>query len=394
MKTGRISTRLMGVIFGVTLAFTGYGQVYAAEAEEQTENGREEYLISVELPEISEESDSLFDFILDPQGLINATHAVRYGGRTFEEGATLYFENTDGEYNFSSTSDFLSITSRSTVPIRVRINAYLKNWEEMGLSADSLFGEEDAYLYLALTDDRGNVAALEKDGSAELIYEITVQDESDAGTYSFGLTGNCNPDADWSLISMKPHITVTWIAEPVMPEEETEDTDAFDDDTAAEEETVKTDAQNTDAVTEESGSGENEQAESGDTGEAKESENPAEGVDADNSDDTEDTSDTGTTDMDGPDSGGDTKSDISDTDSIDTTTDDGASDIFDTKEADDAGKGSVPDLFAVKEMFLNAGQEMHCPVVVRRRRFADGVQIVAQDYVKIMGSMEECTTGR
>lgn len=179
----------------------------------------EQETISIEFPVFSEDGKSPFDFILDPQGLINATNAVRYGGRSFEEGATLYFENTNGEYDFSSTSDFLTIINRSSVPVRVSVNACLDDMEKISISADTSFADMQAHLYLALVDDRGSVIPFDEEGKAQMIYEMECQDENGYAVYSFALTGACNPNADWSLISVKPQITVSWTVQPMVKEE-------------------------------------------------------------------------------------------------------------------------------------------------------------------------------
>ena len=79
--------------------------------------------VSIELPTIEEPSP--FDFILDPQRLITETDGAKYGSSTFETGATLFFENVDGDYDFSSRSDMLTITNKGTVPVEVTVTAWL-----------------------------------------------------------------------------------------------------------------------------------------------------------------------------------------------------------------------------------------------------------------------------
>lgn len=214
--------RVLGVLLAAALAVGEGKTVYAAQLSGSVPDDGEE-LISIDFPVIPTDDGSPFNFILDPQGLINATHAVRYGGRNFEEGATLYFENERGEYDFSHTSDFLTVTNRSTVPVRVRVRAFLENKEGIGLSPENYFGDAEDYLYLALVDDEGGVYPFDREGKAEIVYEMTEQTESGSTNYSFGLTGACNPAADWSLVSVEPHITVTWTAEPVVAEEASEE---------------------------------------------------------------------------------------------------------------------------------------------------------------------------
>ena len=84
-------------------------------------------VVSVALPAISEDGESPFDFIIDPQGLIYATDAAKYGGGKVEESATILFRNHDGEYDFSRRSDSLTVKNRSNVPVIVTITASVEN---------------------------------------------------------------------------------------------------------------------------------------------------------------------------------------------------------------------------------------------------------------------------
>lgn len=88
---------------------------------------------------------------------------------------------------------------------------------ELAVVEDRDFSESDVCgLYLALVDDQGNELPLSADR------EVSVSRFMEAGSCSFGLTGACNPDADWQDLSVHPKVTVTWRVEPVMTEEEEE----------------------------------------------------------------------------------------------------------------------------------------------------------------------------
>lgn len=67
------------------------------------------------------DTKGIFDFILDPQGLINKTNAAAYDGDTFEDGATVFFKRTEGqaEVDYSNTSDFVTITNKSSIAVNV-----------------------------------------------------------------------------------------------------------------------------------------------------------------------------------------------------------------------------------------------------------------------------------
>ena len=202
-------------------------------------------IISINLPVVSEGDTSVFDFILDPQGLLYETDAVRYGGGIVEEDATLLFHNSEGEYDFSGQSDWLTVTNRSTVPAQVTITAQVTNLEDIRLAENDDFAEsEEPDIYLAIVDDKGNIQPLLADGQASISQEMeaapdnayvfrldeenhTYQyglsrdpDAIDFDTYSFGLMGACNANAAWEDVSVHPVIEVTWRVEPIISEEE------------------------------------------------------------------------------------------------------------------------------------------------------------------------------
>ncbi len=202
-------------------------------------------VVSVGIPVVTEGEKSPFDFILDPQGLLYETNAMRYGGGTVEEGASLLFHNSAGGYDFSSYSDRLTVTNQSTVPVTVTISAHVSNLDGVGIAGSGDFlGDETQSIYLALVDDEGNIQPISANGDAsfswimqaapENAYVYTINEEEhtyecalsrdpasiDFDTYSFGLLGACNPNADWKGISIHPVVTVTWRVDPLLPEQE------------------------------------------------------------------------------------------------------------------------------------------------------------------------------
>lgn len=202
-----------------------------------------EEIISVDLPTVGDESP--FDFYIDPQGLLYETDGIKYGGGVVEEGAYLLFRNhNEGKYDFSRYSDRLSVTNRSTVPINVKITAKISDIGELRMDQDGVFDcEDDPAIYLAIVDDEGNERVLSEDGevSAEIemnrapseaytyhydestdSYEYIYQNNEDISfdTYSFGLRGECNANADWSGVSASPIVIVTWSVDPIYPESE------------------------------------------------------------------------------------------------------------------------------------------------------------------------------
>lgn len=205
-------------------------------------------IISVDLPTLQEDEESPFDFTIDPQNLLFETDAALYGGGVVEEGANLLFHNRrEGEFDFSRYSDSLCVTNRSTVPVMVTISAKITDADDLQIMQDKDFPEDDLpYVYLALIDDRGNEQPVSEDG--EVLINTTMQrapqnayvytldpetgnyeyglsgapEDIDFDTYTFGLTGECNSNAEWSNISVHPKITVTWHVEPILEDKETE----------------------------------------------------------------------------------------------------------------------------------------------------------------------------
>ncbi len=202
-------------------------------------------IVSVELPAGGDEAREPFDFILDPNSLIYMTHAAKYGGVTVEEGATLLFENSDGEYGFSKCSDKKTVKNKSTVPVKVTVTAKIEGLGEIKTAKGNDFsGNKEACIYLALVDDRGNEQpiSLDEGASVEIVlnaapdsayaYHFNEETKSydykqvvnpDFDTYSFGLTGACNTNAKWDNISMNPVVTVTWKTEILDPAETEDD---------------------------------------------------------------------------------------------------------------------------------------------------------------------------
>lgn len=210
-------------------------QTFASENMDFPPVTLESDIISIDLPILTEEVQP-FDFFLDPEGLLYETDAMIYSGGIVEAGATLLFHNTEGDYDFSRHSDYLDIKNKSTFPVNVTITARITDLGEIDLKeTDDFLDSESASMYLALTDSEGNIQPL----SVEREVSITVQmlpasetfssdnldensqifqDSMTESVYSFGLTGACNPRANWLNVEVHPVVTVTWFTEPVQQE--------------------------------------------------------------------------------------------------------------------------------------------------------------------------------
>ncbi len=201
-------------------------------------------VISMELP-LAEENKAVFDFILDPDQLINATGAVKYGGKKFQENATVFFENKKegAESEYSDTSDPLEIINKSTVSVNLTATLTLADTEDVSIKDRPEFTEEDGpSIWFELTDSEGNVTVLDGKGNAVLnhlidaapaeSYTYTYNDESgeyepedhteeiQMPCYSFSVKGACG-GSGWKKSGLVPKLKVTWTVDPV-----TEETDA------------------------------------------------------------------------------------------------------------------------------------------------------------------------
>lgn len=184
----------------------------------------------------------IFDFVLDPQKLIEETNAEAYGGKTFEKGATVFFHRSDGRTaeEYSSSSDSVTIINRSTVPVDVVV--------EVSISPDSLgnitltddrgfTNDTGTSLYMALTDGK-HIVPVKTEGSSiqtaipaapgdafKYIYdqergEYSYKLKEDLNgipfpEYSFQLTGAVNEKGDWSTVrEAAPLVNVIWKVTP------------------------------------------------------------------------------------------------------------------------------------------------------------------------------------
>ena len=205
----------------------------------------EKPIISVAVPTIGEISP--FDFYIDPENfLYQIWSASENHDQAVEEGVHLLFRNRSREgYIFSSVSDFLTVTNRSTVPVRVTITAAAENIDNLTMAQDKDFPEgNDCLIYMAIVDDEENEVPLSEEGTVALTVELSQADrnaynyeyDEETGEYhyawqnhpekylfdsfSFGLTGEVNADGDWGRLLSQPKVNVKWQVEPIMEEEE------------------------------------------------------------------------------------------------------------------------------------------------------------------------------
>lgn len=200
------------------------------EAEEEKDNEKEE-IVQVILPTTAVQ---IFDFILDPQELIQKTDAAAYGGKSFEEGATLFFERFDGkaEEDYTSDSDAVNIINKGDTPVDVEVKASVTVSMADGLimTDDREFTDDTSTsLYLALTDGETTVPiTLEEGAIIHTELPPAAADTDEDGRYFFWLTGASNGKGDWyELRDMEIEVKVTWkvVSKENEPEAENEDED-------------------------------------------------------------------------------------------------------------------------------------------------------------------------
>ena len=200
-------------------------------------------VVNVKMPVIGE--DSPFDFIVDPMGLIYSTDAAKYGGGRVEEGATVLFKNTNGDYLFSSNSDVLTVANYGNVPVRLTIKANVTNPGGISFvdSRSQLSGSAPS-IFMALCDSEGIRSVMTEYGEAKIevilaaapdgTYSFSWNEDSDRYDYviaedleeevfdsfSFNICADCNAQGNWGSLDDAPTISVSWQTEPVEPEKD------------------------------------------------------------------------------------------------------------------------------------------------------------------------------
>lgn len=187
-------------------------------------------------------TDGIFDFILDPQGLINETNGALHGGKNFEKDCTVFFRRSDGKVkeDYSCKSDSVTITNKSTMPVEVSLDVKIdpNSLEGIKMTEDSKFKKDkSASLYLAVVDGKEEIPVgkdgvticknidAAPDGAYGYDYDVGKEeytyglrkniDNITFDEYSFQITGAANKKGDWTEIGDSiPKIVVTWKVKP------------------------------------------------------------------------------------------------------------------------------------------------------------------------------------
>lgn len=195
-----------------------------------------------------------FNYILDPNSVIAQTNFEKYGGTasaSFETGKTMYFRHEPASPNnvatYSNVSAPIKAYNKSTMDVEIQVKAKLATPSGIIISTSSVAtqtsGTATPSIYLALADGNGTpieaittterVVATSSIGNAEANYIVKYASDSDtyktwlatgsnakteaeydaAGfqSYSFTLTGDCNPNGEWiGLTEEPPKVTLVW----------------------------------------------------------------------------------------------------------------------------------------------------------------------------------------
>lgn len=190
-------------------------------------------VVNVQLPTVSADD---YNFIIDPELLINATNHEKYPDATFTGTTGVYFPTSveDGKVNYTDTSVAGQVTNKSSVSVNVTMSIKLTDLNDSitMVSENAVNTGTGANLWLAVTNGSRKVAV--EDTTAKLTenilgadgnYIVSYNKASDTyqyvidpaasnswGTATLSLTGKCNTNGDWSAsgLSEESKIEVTW----------------------------------------------------------------------------------------------------------------------------------------------------------------------------------------
>lgn len=187
--------------------------------------------LEVTLP--TDTSGTMFNYKMDPEGLIAATEAAKYPDTSFEEGKNVFFQSADDTWTAESAK--LKVMNTGTVAADVTVKAQTADNAQVAMADSATFAANDkaAKLYLGLKAATKEVAVKSAtDGGATVVlglsgnadnYEIksgasgyefakkTGVQDSQWNSFEFSLTGACNPNGDYSASGLAAsNVTLTW----------------------------------------------------------------------------------------------------------------------------------------------------------------------------------------
>lgn len=177
------------------------------------------------------DSTSVFNYKMDPEGLIAATNGAKHSGATFESGANVYFQSA--ENTWTSESKKLEVVNKGTVSVDVTIVAKADENDNVAMATSDTFTGTGAELYLGLKVADQTEVAVDTAGTTGKVvvglkgndanFEVAATDSGYAykekagvpdtawNSFAFGLRGKCNPNGDYSTNGLgASNVTVTW----------------------------------------------------------------------------------------------------------------------------------------------------------------------------------------
>lgn len=166
--------RLLALTLAATMVMGSSVTAFADEGG-QTGTGDIEGIVntdvfSVVLPTAT---DATYKFILDPQGLIEATNSAAYSGATFT-GNNLYFNSAADTYG--DTSAVLTAVNKSSFGVDINLKATLTGYDGLTVASsasDATSETDDPAIYLAIKKEAGTVAHDAATPSIELTNSAT-----------------------------------------------------------------------------------------------------------------------------------------------------------------------------------------------------------------------------
>lgn len=197
---------------------------------------------SVDVPT---DAANVFDFFVDPNGLLEATDYAHLGEDVseddFEDGATLFFTRTvtgSVTEKYGKNSDSVTLTNRSSYEVNVEVSATITGADGITLSDSDEITGDDPTLYLAIVADDGDDTTVpiistggvltgtidgqednfevqwDADGQKYVFRLIKDTDEENPTipweTLSFNLTGACGGKWTDAQADVAPVVSLTW----------------------------------------------------------------------------------------------------------------------------------------------------------------------------------------
>ncbi|MCH5261308.1 MAG: hypothetical protein J1F42_00180 [Lachnospiraceae bacterium] len=189
---------------------------------------------------------NVFNFFVDPNGLLEETGYARLTGKSaadFEAGATLFFTRTGAEKEFGKDSDKVTAKNMSSYDVNIEVSATVTGIDGITMAeSDTIAPEEqNPTLYLAIVHDSDTEAVSAEEGGllsgtiagTPTNFEIQYNTEkgkyeyaqkaadqlSDWATYDFYLTGACGGVWTDEQAEATPEIALIWkITDPLAQE--------------------------------------------------------------------------------------------------------------------------------------------------------------------------------